>query len=545
MDIVGRPLYGQPTRYEEHPMEDYLDTIPLDVVNEVFKYITTANLLPLSFVRASWQPLVKTTLEKRQVITKRLIFPCHSEELVQWWSNIIRPPCRDERKHLSKGNCFLLLRRLLETLPPPQTKKEITERTRHAENFISNNNLDGLRWLFPQILPEYYMDLYIAAATAGFLSIVVELDRLTSIKEPTPDEREHIMSTIAKHSSRNGHLNVLLYAIDRHATSHPTYFKNAARGGHLHILDHLHDLAPDNSFISAPGAARCAIKGGHLHVLKWLHERQLPLYSSSTWHAAGYFHLEVWEWLVEKGYKIYPTSLTSVVRHPTRAIEWLEKFSVRGIDYSEHKGLCSIAAEMGRLNLLKHLRSRGCPWESDIMGRTITAGHLHILVYLHENGFQLESFHFDIASSQGHTHIIEYLFRHIGPLWTSDTMRRAVKYGGLSQLRSLHRMGCPWEPVQCFETAVQLRNKDMVWKRCPEVHKCVGRRRWDVIVWIMQQKCGWDDDTVLQYEDDIIKTMKEKTRQELMQMYYDGRDIKEFARDGIVDKKEKKKCIVM
>ena len=73
-------------------------------------------------------------------------------------------------------------------------------------------------------------------------------------------------------------------------------------------------------------------------------------------------------------------------------------------------GVCSSAAGEGQLHVLKYLFENGCPWDDEICSSAAETGHLDVLKYAHENGYPLDETCASAAYEYGPwPHIMEYL----------------------------------------------------------------------------------------------------------------------------------------
>src|SRR5690606_7495947 len=120
----------------------------------------------------------------------------------------------------------------------------------------------------------------------------------------------------------------------------------AASRGHVPCLDWLYNhygmTIPDDM---CEVAAKC----GHLHVLQWARKNRVP-WRSSALMAVMYGQLNILQWCMDNGAMEYPDN-----------------------------DLCYWAAKIGRLDILKFLRERDCPWDSLVVIAARNNGHDDVL----------------------------------------------------------------------------------------------------------------------------------------------------------------------
>ena len=178
---------------------------------------------------------------------------------------------------------------------------------------------------------HYFTTVIGSAARRGSLPVIKWLlhpDRRETFELLQWNNRRHVKQTICEIAARQGHLNVLQYAMERgnkHGRHHSTWICDAAaEGGQLHILI----WARENGFPWRADTCSRAAQGGQLHILYWARANGCP------WN--------------------------------TRT--------------------CSSAAMGGHLIILQGARENGCPWNAKTCLYAAMCGHLHILQWARENG---------------------------------------------------------------------------------------------------------------------------------------------------------------
>ncbi|CAM9667025.1 unnamed protein product, partial [Sphacelaria rigidula] len=70
--------------------------------------------------------------------------------------------------------------------------------------------------------------------------------------------------------------------------------------------------------------------------------------------------------------------------------------------------LCAAAAGFGRLDVLKCLRARNCPWDKTICHRAASAGYLEILQWERPNGCPWDENTCCSAAAGGHLKVLQW-----------------------------------------------------------------------------------------------------------------------------------------
>ena len=119
------------------------------------------------------------------------------------------------------------------------------------------------------------------------------------------------------------------------------------------------------------------------------------------------------------------------------------------------------AAKGGHLELIKHLREKGCEWDERTCAAAAQEGHVHVLEYLRTNGCPWCSTACQLAASGDRLDTLKWLREHGCP-WDRGTMAFAAVSGKFASLKWLHKHGCPGWDADLFATAVQCGNLEMV-----------------------------------------------------------------------------------
>lgn len=164
----------------------------------------------------------------------------------------------------------------------------------------------------------------------------------------------------------HGYLDLILWGIN-HKAYHFTNSGSTCLG---------HDLVKN------------AAKGGHLHILKWVwHQHIVPSFEiteSIAMTAIEYGHVDCVEWFVNQTnlleVKQWFFYCKAAQRSSIGVMELLKKHHVP----MNHIN-CITAARYGQLDALKWLIANGCKWTEHILIEAIRYKHLHILEWAVEN----------------------------------------------------------------------------------------------------------------------------------------------------------------
>jgi len=170
-----------------------------------------------------------------------------------------------------------------------------------------------------------------------------------------------------------GHDRMLAWLLDEAGAPVDQYASFwAARNGHLRCLEAL-------GLRGYPMDHRCcyvAAGGGHLECLRWLRNVARAHWDYQTCnHAASTNHVECLRWCLENGATcLHEASRAAVGSGAVGSVELLVEFGkFRPSDWE----CCTLAAEMGRLEMLKWLRFHGGKWHESLVYQMVCVAHPH------------------------------------------------------------------------------------------------------------------------------------------------------------------------
>ncbi|KAL6054473.1 Ankyrin repeat-containing domain [Balamuthia mandrillaris] len=163
----------------------------------------------------------------------------------------------------------------------------------------------------------------------------------------------------------------------------------AAGQGDLPLLQRIHGLLQEEGQGSPWSSWACsnAAKGGHLHVLQWLREQGCSWDHTTCNQAALKGHLEVLRWAREQGCPWgESTCCRAAMGGHLEVLQWLR---AEGCPWDETT--CHMAASQGHLKVLRWARQQGCPWDEMTCANAVRGGQSHLLEWLRENGCPSDS----------------------------------------------------------------------------------------------------------------------------------------------------------
>lgn len=197
-------------------------------------------------------------------------------------------------------------------------------------------------------------------------------------------------------ASSQGYLDVLIWANDFGFPCDKHVYSAAARNGHLHVIQWLHQNKCPNER-NGKKMILAAASAGHLHILKWAHKNEYIFHPQEYDEAARSGHLDILKWLHRKGLKC--------------------GFMTAGL-----------AAERGHLKVLKWLYRKKYNINTHEYNRAVFGGHLHIIKWI----YLIHGHHYDYRN-----------------FWQQCTAKTAAHSGNLEMFQYLISIGCQWGNLHC------------------------------------------------------------------------------------------------
>ena len=301
-----------------------------------------------------------------------------------------------------------------------------------------------------------------------------------------------------KFAARQGYLDLLdSDLVEKPKDVRGIINKNAARGGHIEILQWLvkRDIFNKNNICTS------AAKTGQIHVIEWARSNVLNCkWNSETCNAAAKGgHINTIIWLMSNGCNFYTY------------------------------GICTMAAKKGHLNILDAW-SEYC--DNGIFRLAILHGHFHILewgdankyIFINhtflivifkeairlnnleivkwciEKGFKdKKSWISHMAAHYNHFGMLKWLVQENGYKLNCAISYESACNGNLEMLKWARKHGCAWGIAVCTEAAKNGHLQILKWARkhkCPwneDICKIASKNgHIHVLKWAHENDCAWD-----------------------------------------------------
>lgn len=249
----------------------------------------------------------------------------------------------------------------------------------------------------------------------------------------------------------------------------------AAQLGSLLMVRYLVEVEQEKESLSRACAA--AARSGHVHILDYIHEHGGLLTEHVMASAFSGGNLECLEYLRKAGLFKEIVNRTLVVENAVASNEMLQskpKFRTVGgwgeerflyvstlfvLQYALALGcivspfLLQSAASTGNLEILRFVRSSSSLWDEELAGmmwNAVISGQLRVIEYLHEQGCALTIEVTEGAARGGFVDCLRYVCEHGGP-YNEYIMSCATDT--LDCLKYLHGIGCPWDATTTHNAA--------------------------------------------------------------------------------------------
>lgn len=172
-------------------------------------------------------------------------------------------------------------------------------------------------------------------------------------------------------------------------------------------------------------------------------------------NAAYKGYIDIFNYLEKCGYKI-PDDICSyaAISENPKMIEFLhdEKGYKIDEDTFQMAVVWKILEISKRLEILKYLHKKGCPYKNDVFIYAARTDNVNVLDFLHKNGYPWDQNAFKEAVENAYLESLKY-FHDNGCPTIPDSCTLAAKKGHLNILKFLHESGYPWND-STFEQAI-------------------------------------------------------------------------------------------
>ena len=231
---------------------------------------------------------------------------------------------------------------------------------------------------------------------------------------------------------KNGHLAIIVYALEHGIVFGEAQCRRAAVHGRVDILRYLHEQGVE---WDEDDCLWQAVRYRQLEVAKYLHEVGVEMDEDLLERAIENHDLEMAAFLLDCGCPVVGAGFRAAWEDD---LDMLELLHARGVPLTVD--VASSAACSYSLCVLEYVRSLGCPWDASTCAGAAEFGRLANLRYAHEHGCPWDETTF--IKAIGHICILEYAHAHGCP-WSANVTAAAV--GHTETLQWLIERGCPWD----------------------------------------------------------------------------------------------------
>jgi hypothetical protein len=269
-----------------------------------------------------------------------------------------------------------------------------------------------------------------------------------------------VSDSICQHCGKNGYLDLLEWFLSKAGRLCWCAFREGVRNGHLPIVKLVfwarHDILDNGCWRGAYSMSSAhvdAAKGGHLHELEYLHE------VTRVWHPTEYVasyaalngHLHVLKWLsVRQSAFPFPLNLLDLAatNGKLNTVAWLTlECGLIPTTWTIDR-----VARAGHLHVFEWLMNNGCKRSNDECFMAAQCGHLELLQFAIANGCEYEA---DMlmfqAITYGHLHIVQWLRKSNTVKVLTQQFASYAAGHSLDILKWLHQEGCPLDPAECID----------------------------------------------------------------------------------------------
>ena len=167
--------------------------------------------------------------------------------------------------------------------------------------------------------------------------------------------------------------------------------------------------------------------------------------------------LNLAEWLCDNGYIPNENDCNYAVSNGDFDI----LKSLRSIGCPWNRQVCVIAAEKDYIEILIWAYENGCrQWDALVPTYAIMNGNLDMLEWIYNRGCKMNDYVFYLAAKYNHLHILKWLKNKNIP-WGLWVYNGGFQSGNIAILNWLKEFDCPWNNT-AFNEAVDLGNQDVL-----------------------------------------------------------------------------------
>lgn len=265
-----------------------------------------------------------------------------------------------------------------------------------------------------------------------------------------------------------------------------------------------------------------AAQSGNIGMIEWLMDLGCPMDAQAMIGAIRGDHFDTLKWLDTNG---FPTSKYVLDEMACFGNKTMLSWAIIDQEWPLDAVACAGAARGGHLEILKWLRSLGCPWDGFTTRAAALGGHKEVYDWVVEHGCESWSNdaahaammgHFDMAkwlverhecdaqeclisaAKHGELDIFEWALSQDDITYQPRIFAMAIESGNRELMDFLYRGGYGWDESACGVAAKTGRLDILVWLRkngCPwDEWTCVNAAKWDhrvVLQWALENGCPY------------------------------------------------------
>jgi hypothetical protein len=332
--------------------------------------------------------------------------------------------------------------------------------------FLSPGYHNGASFLNDKEAMEYLMEYPERCSDVEYLEMVTRFG-------PYPERCDHrgMLTEIAA----TGNLKALQWALKKGLPWEESIGWNAARYGHIHILQFMQSIG----HVLDEQCCHMAARYAQLETLKWLHEHGCPWNEKTCISAVREDQFDILRWLRDQG------------------CPWDGETTIG-------------AAISGRLDILEWAWLHGCPMNTtDIIFNAIDYWQWSVLRWGMERGrWTLDNILIFFIVWEDYLHHLHTL-KEEGFLFDATSCALAARYDSLTVLQCLHEEAVPWDETTCEAAARAGAFELLVWAReqgCPwDRRTCIAaaeNQHWLILSWARENGCPHCLEDILSYLPD-------------------------------------------
>jgi hypothetical protein len=282
--------------------------------------------------------------------------------------------------------------------------------------------LENIKWLIEEQAVNWDTQVFDVATKAGHLHVLqwfkdsgrwIEESKLEKLAWGALGSRgliwtirNNIQIAIYEflvYASKRGHLNVLQLLVEMPEDDTELH-KLLGEELDEDTRQKLRKIKVDPNYRRWPDIYGEAARAGHVEILDWLQDKKIEASVYLCNYAARAPTLDALKWAHENGFEWNPKVSTVLAKKHPEGLKWAKD---RGCPVEA--STCDEVAGTGNLEILIWLRSEGCPWTEQAAIGAVKGGHLEVLKWIKENEGELSYKTFVAAIESGDMNIISYL----------------------------------------------------------------------------------------------------------------------------------------